>query len=215
MDPPRKTGFLGFLICIKSMIHLYTTLVQGETPFLKYLPMYKFSQDHLEFFFFSKIRSHCGHNHNPTARQFKAAYKKLLVKSEIKHSRASNCIALEDITILTATSTDPINVINSSTDKKILDDSSFITPIPPLYIHDDYTECSKSLSEFASSIVEFMAGFVSRQLTDSLKYIHCVTVLTSNASVRQASLITRKNKGGLIYPSGDVFKICKRCEQIA
>lgn len=68
------------------MLHLYAILVEGDAPLLKYLPMYKFPKDHLELFFSNII----------IIQQFKSVYKKLLVKSEIKHSKSSNCIALSD-----------------------------------------------------------------------------------------------------------------------
>ncbi len=49
----RKTGFLGFLVCIQSTCMLYDTLVGDSSSAypLKYLPMYKISQDDLERLF--------------------------------------------------------------------------------------------------------------------------------------------------------------------
>ena len=38
----RKTGFVGFIVCLRSA---------SEHPVLRYLTTYKFSQDHLELFF--------------------------------------------------------------------------------------------------------------------------------------------------------------------
>jgi len=45
----RRTAFVGFLLGIRSFIHLFDSLVEGG--YLKYLLLYKFSQDHLELFF--------------------------------------------------------------------------------------------------------------------------------------------------------------------
>jgi len=67
----RKTGFLGFLICINSAQILYKTLCQDKDV-LKYIPFYKLNQDYLELLF-SCIRSRGGGNNNPTTRQFIAA----------------------------------------------------------------------------------------------------------------------------------------------
>lgn len=78
---PRKVGFLGFIGCAQAIKHFYATLIQ--TKELVCFPFYKVSQDHLELLF-GNIRSHGGTNNNPTARQFKAAYKKLLVHVELK-----------------------------------------------------------------------------------------------------------------------------------
>ena len=47
---------------------------------------YKFSQDHLELWF-GAIRMCRGSNNNPTARQFVAAYKRLLLRSSIGGNR--------------------------------------------------------------------------------------------------------------------------------
>lgn len=50
LDSLRHTGFLGLKVCIFSLKQLFTTLVIRK-KILKFLPMYKFSQDHLELFF--------------------------------------------------------------------------------------------------------------------------------------------------------------------
>lgn len=172
--------------------------------------MYKFNQDHLEMFF-SRIRRHCRHNTNLTARQLTSVYRKYLVKFEIRHSENSNCLALEEITILSISSRDSIKIINSSSNRKLLDDTDFLIPDPVMETGHDYIQCPENLSEFASTAVEYIAGFIVRQLTGSIKCIHCVSVLSSNISVRQYSLIEKKDRGGLKYPSVDVFRICKRC----
>lgn len=70
---------------------------------LEFLLTYKFSQDHLKLFF-DKIRSLSGRNNHPTARQFKAAYKLLLIHNELADVARGNCIPLEDIKISTVLS---------------------------------------------------------------------------------------------------------------
>ncbi|CAH0591438.1 unnamed protein product [Chrysodeixis includens] len=91
----RKTGFLGFLTCIESAQQMYCYLVE-ETQSLMYIPMYKISQDHLELLF-CNMRSHGGANNNPTARQFRSIYQKILVHIELKDSGKGNCVPLEQI----------------------------------------------------------------------------------------------------------------------
>ena len=49
----RKTGFLGFLVAIKSAKGIFNTLVETNKAPLKYLLTYKFSQDHLKIVFWS------------------------------------------------------------------------------------------------------------------------------------------------------------------
>lgn len=98
----RKTGFVGLLTCINSTLFLYDRLIEKEKV-LKYLTLYKFSQDHLELFF-GVIRAHGMANNNPTSRQFKAAYKKTLINTELKDGFRGNCIPLDDISILNESS---------------------------------------------------------------------------------------------------------------
>lgn len=52
----RKTEFIGFLVCIKSIKGIYIHLVEQEQK-LQYLPAYKISQDHIELMF-GHIRAH-------------------------------------------------------------------------------------------------------------------------------------------------------------
>ncbi|EZA48371.1 THAP domain-containing protein [Ooceraea biroi] len=99
----RKTGVLGFLINIESLKMLYQDICDKE-QILPYIPLYQISQDHLEIFF-GCIRAFGRQNNNPTVRQFKAAFKRLLLRTEIKGATTGNCIALDDIPILNATYT--------------------------------------------------------------------------------------------------------------
>lgn len=80
----RKIGFVGFLICIYSLQQLYQELCENK-KLLKYIPSYKMSQDHIELLF-GCIRAHNDCNNNPTARQFVAIYKKILVHHELRTS---------------------------------------------------------------------------------------------------------------------------------
>lgn len=88
---------------------------------MQYILVYQISQDHLEMFF-ECVRAFGQQNNNPTVRQFQAAFKRLLLKTEIKSATTGNCIALDDITILSATSVlKPEELINKTcmTDRMI------------------------------------------------------------------------------------------------
>jgi len=63
-----------------------------------YLLTYKLSQDHLETFF-SCMRRMGGFNNNPTCRQFKSYYKKLITHVNSIVPKESNC-SLQDESIL-------------------------------------------------------------------------------------------------------------------
>ena len=66
IEGPRKQAFLGFIITLESLLFVYRCYIQ--TNHLEYLLTFKFSQDHLEFFF-SVIRASLGQNNNPTTTQ--------------------------------------------------------------------------------------------------------------------------------------------------
>lgn len=63
----RKTGFIVFIISLKSILLLYDEMVCKEKKLI-FIPMYKMSQDLIELFF-SSICSKGGWNNNPTCRQ--------------------------------------------------------------------------------------------------------------------------------------------------
>ena len=90
----RRTGFLGFKICVLSLLHLIESLLKNDL--IEFFPLYRLSQDHLELFF-SAVRFMGGANNNPNARQFKAAYRKLLIHSEIQECTTGNCTSLEQV----------------------------------------------------------------------------------------------------------------------
>lgn len=50
----RKTGFIGFIICLNSILKLYHTLI--EPTKIDYLKMHKLSQDHLELWMYKSSR---------------------------------------------------------------------------------------------------------------------------------------------------------------
>jgi len=72
----NKCGVIGFMMCIKSLLEIYNDLVVSQ-DILKYIPCYKFSQDHIELFF-GCVRAQGGCNNNPTVRQFKPLTKNFL-----------------------------------------------------------------------------------------------------------------------------------------
>ena len=78
----QKCGFVGFMAAILSAKGLYHDLVAQPDSQLKFLLMYKCSQDHLELFF-GGVRSKGGSNNNPTAQQFVGIYKRMLLRSSI------------------------------------------------------------------------------------------------------------------------------------
>lgn len=64
LNSNRKTGVIGFIICLTSTIELYDSLVKVDKR--KSIKLYNLSQDHFELFF-GNIRAQNGYNNNPTA----------------------------------------------------------------------------------------------------------------------------------------------------
>lgn len=210
MESQRKTGFMGFLICIKSVIRLYETQVVNDN--LKFLSTYKMSQDHLEYFF-SAIRAKGGFNNNPSAQQFKTAFKRMLVHGEIKHISSGNCIPLEHINILTLTR--PELAINKTSNKNRLIDDMFVDTeaVDKILMKDhDYLTDPTILTEFSKHIITYIAGFIVSKLNKELHCEECVSAIV--CTTKYVSLQLKKDKGGLYYPNKDVIKICEICEII-
>jgi len=199
----RKTGFLGLITSLTSLRNLATEII--ETKQLQFILSYKFSQDHIEMLF-SAIRAKGGFNNNPTVAQFEAAYKSIIVHAEVKSPSSTNCMALDDTSILRVSSTQSKTensqselldlLCSAGTD--IEEDDEIIT----LYQH----------GEFIDDIVSYIAGFVVRKMN---KVILCETCLNELKADKSASkLLDRKNRGGLIKPSNDVISLCKIAEKV-
>lgn len=213
LESNRKTGFLGFLTSIKSLLFIYDKYV--KTNELDFLTTYKLSQDHLEIFF-SAIRAKGGFNNNPTATQFKSAYKRLLVHGELKHLSLGNCIPLDDINILTCTK--PEVAINITTDRNRLieDDRDLQQSLQSEVVvsHDhDYLADPTRLTEFARHVIVYIAGFVVKALEGQLKCEQCLASLISTEKLKN-TLQFRKDKGGLHYPSKGVIQLCEIAEKV-
>jgi len=212
----RKTGFIGFIVCLNSTLQLYSTLI--ECGHLEYLKMYKLSQDHLELFF-GNIRSHGGHNNNPTVKQFRSAYRKLVIQTNnVQSFNTGNCLSLEDIDILHYSSSDPVKTLNNcssgyNVDTIIQEDN--IQNINSFIMDHDYigVNSNYSFSNFSKEIIIYISGFTVYKLTNILKCDICKEALcATDRDCFLNSLMFLKNKGGinggLIYPSDDVIDIC-------
>ncbi|CAL1270435.1 unnamed protein product [Larinioides sclopetarius] len=176
---------------------------------LIYFPTYKLSQDHIELLF-SSVRFHGGFNDNPTARQFRAAYRKLLINTEIKAAVTGNCIPLADIKILNVPSTvSSKEVINATTPSVTFRNSQSNKNTSS---NHNAIFTGAFLSECSNDIIFYMAGWIVKNLSGKLKCEVCVSALFPKEMPTSLSLISFKSEGGLVYPSNDVFQICKECE---
>lgn len=200
----KKTGFVGLLICMDSVRTLFDDLVM--TGKLKYLLTHKMSQDHLETFF-GCVRGRGGHNNNPTACQFQAAYKRLLVRTEVQSSSTGNC------------SKDVVTIFNASSAADMAESPTSVTSQRRSSVLEqwdddhDYThrlDIPQSLSPVVGSVVPYIAGFVARKVAARTSCEECIAALHS---CELPPLTQMRNRGGLVAPSKDVLQICECVEK--
>lgn len=195
----RKTGFLGFIICLQNAIELFKLLFKKCNGKFKYLLTYKLSQDHLEVFF-SALRSRGGFNNNPSAYQFCNAYRRLIVRHEISGSEAGNCMNFEGIEILHV----------GSCNKKSFPDSIVESGDGDPPLDHDYLTTVWRLSPFVEDTCKYISGFVSKSVTQLIKCYFCKSFLSGSEDSSLLSII--KNRGKLTIASRDVQSICHTCE---
>uniref|UniRef100_A0A1B0CZ70 Transposable element P transposase-like RNase H C-terminal domain-containing protein n=1 Tax=Phlebotomus papatasi TaxID=29031 RepID=A0A1B0CZ70_PHLPP len=104
-------GFIGIIICLKNLPHMYREVKQDLTGGMK---TYMLNQDHIELFFGS-IRTRLGANTNPSVLQFRSAYKRLLTYVQLeKRLDGTNCLAsLDDIVVLKVNTSRSLDYINN------------------------------------------------------------------------------------------------------
>ena len=72
-------------------------------------------------------------------------------------------------------------------------------------------DLSDDLSEAQNGCIKYISGFLVRKLKSSTKCNICLNTMlpsTENENCKP-SLIQRKDRGGLIYPSKDLVKVCE------
>jgi len=145
----RKIGFLGMIIGLRNMFFLFDELKDlGQT----YLLTFKLSQDYLEMFF-SAIRSRGSFNNNPNVLQFKSAYKRLLVRHEIKEIENGNCL-FDNAEILH---------VSSKNFKCPIVDTISLNNINVDFAHD-YVNVFWDLSPYVENVVFYIAGYVCKKI---------------------------------------------------
>lgn len=207
IDTSRKTDFLGFIICLRGVIKVAEYLFAGNR--MTYLLTYKLSQDHLETFF-SCIRRCGGFNNNPAVRQFKSAYKKLLIHANVYIPLTGNCQAKDESSVLSK------NYIPAS-----YDDSTFHTAITDdthKVFHEtncNVQHCSTIFNEYIDDVISYISGSVVRSIARKVKCNVCLQALKASTDEEPHSMLqVRKCRGGFISASKDTILICKAAESI-
>lgn len=201
-----KTPFMGFYLDLMSVKYLAENLIWCDNPPLKFLLTQKFSQDHLELFF-ATICNRGGNSNNPTALQFRSAYRRTLL-AQISPSLLGNCKPNNTNLLLV----NDVPVIS-----KEKQGFSCIRLFNHNLEHDYILPKYESLNLYCENVISYVAGAVTRALTEKskIKCEDCLLLLFDTESKTQESdlLIRIKDRGGLIHPSADVTNVCKIAEK--
>lgn len=200
----RKTGFVGFIICLVNIFQLFEVL---KDKGLEYLLTYKLNQDHLETFF-SAVRSRGGFNNNPSAKHFEGSYKRLLVRHEIQAAETGNCL-IDDVQIFFVSSCSKKDSVFEE------EENTEIASVDVLFDHD-YLSTLWNLTPYVDEVVKYISGFVIRKMLKNKSVCNvCAPFLTANsADMQKCFLIDLKSRGGLMNPSRDVTTITTTTEKI-
>lgn len=108
IDTNIKCGFIGFLSNIEALKIIYTEYV--ESGKFDVLLTFYLGQDLLECLF-GRIRSMLGRNDNPTSSQFSAAFRAIVIHTEITSSEFANCQDALNILSIPSTAKPPNSII--------------------------------------------------------------------------------------------------------
>lgn len=174
---------------------------------MAYLLTYKLSQDHIELFF-SAVRSKGGCNNNPTARQFEAIYKGLLLHFSIKGSKHANVMSLDNISILGCTYVNTLTKSNCGELMEENDDYLKYTNETKNIIQS--TIQSWKLTPYVCDIVAYISGFVVKTLKKCVVCLECVKIMECDEVI--SLLQQRKQYGNLTKASRFVINLCQEAE---
>jgi len=200
----RRMFVLGLCVTINSVIHLTQKLVLQagiNGVKLSYFLTYKLSQDHIEILF-SIIRRRGGWCNNPTAMQFRLAYRAILCHIGVVPSTQSNCLTNCTDDILTD-------------ENENADSSDFFVESAVVLQDHSYASLLPTLSKYVENVATYIAGFVIRKLLPRLKCAQCRSLLVDAADINapSSSFLRLKDNGGLVTPSAAVVRIVHIAER--
>lgn len=214
-----RAAFRGIVINAANFKSIYDEYV--ESNLLDRLSTFAFSQDHLESLF-GRIRSLNGYNDNPTAGQFSAALKKIIVCGEIKSSELSNCEDGLNLTILNISSRQKKTV---TSDLHSSNDSGQIEQLNVIQGNHKPSECARiscvddleqieqldviqgnyKPSECARISIAYIAASIEHKLETVARFEcgDCLTIFSDNDKISE-TYATKMTK----IPCQSSFDIC-------
>ncbi|KAM7311919.1 hypothetical protein ISCGN_008826 [Ixodes scapularis] len=150
----RRMSVISMAFTLKSVAELADALFQRDM--CRYICTYRLSQDHLEMFF-SCIRQRGGWNNNPSAVQFRHAYRCLLVHADVKAPTTANVAPdMDGITALRHQG----NLSKENDEAEEIDPLQLDTFFS--FADHDYLGATHGLTEFSAEIVQYVGGFIVR-----------------------------------------------------
>ncbi|CAJ1085030.1 uncharacterized protein LOC117442808 [Xyrichtys novacula] len=199
----RYLSVIGFVINIDTLMVMIPELLQVQ----RYVLTYRFSQDHLELLF-NSIRASGGWNNNPSASQFQAIFRRLMVRCGVSPSETGNVAAQDETVCLAA--------VEMSSPETAEDQPSPFVNIPAVVT--DHSYLPTRFGGLVENALVYIAGFVVRQILRKLSCDVCRESLVRDAVPASFDenyhLLTLKNRGGLVIPSQGTVKVLRAAERV-
>lgn len=208
------TPFFGYYHNMSSFENLFNEYYASEK-----LYTFQCCQDHLETFF-SSVRRMQGCSDNPTAQQFSAAYRKLLIFNGIQGSEIGNCI-INDTNILTVSSRKPPQLPKDNfilPDNTLLDDADDMAFIQN---SDGRILLQPELSEikYREHKRAYLASLTEIELCKTMKRCHniscadCLNVFTENTTTQDSFIKLTNESKTMPQPCKSTLQIINTIEQ--
>ncbi|KAH9371759.1 hypothetical protein HPB48_021024 [Haemaphysalis longicornis] len=194
----RRMSVISLAFTLKSVSQLAGTLFGSNL--CRYICTGNLDQDPLEMYF-SCVRQRGGWNNNPSASEFRQAYRRTPVHAAVGGSQ--NAPQLEGIKL--ATNQETSNSTCDEDSDKAVDPEAAV--LPAALDHDYF-----AVTTFASEVVKYIGGFVVRSVTKHLHCAECAGLLVSTSITSVLTLL--KDNGGLIEPSQFVQAALHAAEQV-
>ena len=186
----RRKTFVGFITAALSTRMLALELMRNND--FQYILTY--SQDHLELLF-ACIRGNNGFNNNPDLRTFKAALKRILLRTSIIASKHANCFMFEEqvSNLFFEMHKNRTPLDHQAKESKMSVDNCIedLAVIPYL----------SSLSPYKISILAYIGGYIVRKISTDLSFETCyhhAMISTKGAVSFDHYLIFVKDRSGLL-----------------
>ena len=199
----RYTAVMGLSLAAHTIPDVAEYLLT-EAGFNYVLP-YRMSQDHLELHF-GRVRRMGGFNNNPNAWQLRQAMRKLVLHNFVTPSFSGNCTPADE-------ASDGLLQIRRPS-KRTVEETHAQLPAVVEHILDREVP-----SSFVRNCTAYIAGYVCRKVVDEkvVKCAECVGALLSNEldppPPEVLELVKIRDNGGLLIPSGSVFRVILSAER--